>query len=109
MNARAVRPCSNPSRAIAVFFALTATGRVRLYNWTNRAVELMKNGRRLMKVGAIGGVITALCCFTPVLVWLFTILGISALVGYLDYVLFPLLAVFMILWVIGFVRGSGGK
>ncbi|WP_372982385.1 mercury resistance system transport protein MerF [Marinobacter sediminum] len=64
----------------------------------------MKNGNRLIKIGAIGGAITALCCFTPVLVWLFALLGISVLVGYLDYVLLPMLAMFLILLVIGFVQ-----
>lgn len=69
----------------------------------------MKNGNRLIKIGAIGGVITALCCFTPVLVWLFALLGISALVGYLDYVLLPMLALFLVLLVIGFVQRRRAK
>ncbi|MFV8569572.1 mercury resistance system transport protein MerF [Marinobacter sp. SBS5] len=56
----------------------------------------MKNGSRLIKISAVGSVVTALCCFTPVLVWLFAIIGASALVGYLDYVLFPLLALFLV-------------
>lgn len=46
----------------------------------------------------IGGtVIAALCCFTPVLVVLFAALGLSAWVGWLDFVLFPALAFFMAL------------
>ncbi|WP_081430940.1 mercury resistance system transport protein MerF [Nitrosococcus oceani] len=69
----------------------------------------MKNGSRLIKIGAFGGVITALCCFTPVLVWLFAILGVSALVGYLDYVLLPLLAVFLVLLLTGFVQPQRDK
>ena len=69
----------------------------------------MMNGRRLIKIGAVGGVITALCCFTPVLVWLFAILGVSALVGYLDYVLWPLLVVFLILLLIGLVKRQRDK
>ncbi|MDX1757386.1 MAG: mercury resistance system transport protein MerF [Marinobacter sp.] len=69
----------------------------------------MKNGNRLIKIGAIGGVITALCCFTPVLVWLFALFGISALVGYLDYVLFPMLAMFLVFLVIGFVQRRRAK
>ncbi|WP_116473079.1 mercury resistance system transport protein MerF [Zobellella maritima] len=64
----------------------------------------MKNGNRLLKVGVIGGSITALCCFTPVLVWLFAALGISALVGYLDYVLLAVLAVFLVVLLIGFIQ-----
>ncbi len=61
---------------------------------------------RLLKVGIIGTVITALCCFTPVLVVLFGVLGLGGLVGYLDYVLFPLLGVFILPVVVGAVRFS---
>jgi mercuric ion transport protein len=39
--------------------------------------------------------VTALCCFTPVLVILLSAVGLSAIVGYLDYVLFPALAIFI--------------
>jgi mercuric ion transport protein len=61
----------------------------------------------LLKVGIIGSVIAALCCFTPILVILFGALGISALVGYLDYVLFPLLGLFLIVIVVALVtKGS---
>lgn len=37
----------------------------------------------------------ALCCFTPVLVVLFGVVGLAALIGYLDYVLLPALAFFI--------------
>lgn len=47
------------------------------------------------QVGIVGTVIAALCCFTPILVLLFGAVGLSWLVGYLDYVLFPLLIVFV--------------
>ena len=50
-----------------------------------------------LKTGIIGTVIVALCCFTPVLVILFGAVGLAALVGYLDYVLFPALAFFIAL------------
>lgn len=66
------------------------------------AVINMKN--KLFKMGVIGTIITALCCFTPVLVVLFGALGLAALVGYLDLVLFPLLGVFLILLVVGLFR-----
>ena len=45
----------------------------------------------LTKLGLVGTVVTALCCFTPILVILFGTLGLSWLVGYLDYFFFPLL------------------
>jgi len=50
-----------------------------------------------MKFGIFGTITAALCCFTPVLVILFGAVGLSALVGYLDYVLFPALGFFILL------------
>jgi len=50
---------------------------------------------RLLGVGIVGTVIAALCCFTPVLVVLLGAVGLAALSGYLDYVLFPALAFFI--------------
>lgn len=58
--------------------------------------EIMKGKKNpLLLVGIIGSVVTALCCFTPALVILLGAVGLSALVGYLDYVLFPALAAFV--------------
>jgi mercuric ion transport protein len=48
----------------------------------------------LKRFGIVGAVIAALCCFTPLLVVLSGAVGLSWLVGYLDYVLFPTLNVF---------------
>jgi mercuric ion transport protein len=59
---------------------------------------------RLLKLGIVGTVIAALCCFTPVLVVLFGIVGLSALVGYLDYVLLPALAVFVLITIYAVIR-----
>jgi mercuric ion transport protein len=55
--------------------------------------------RTLLKVGLVGTVIAALCCFTPVLVVLFGAVGLSAYVGMLDYVLFPALGIFAVITV----------
>ncbi|HFB55580.1 MAG TPA: mercury resistance system transport protein MerF [Hellea balneolensis] len=55
--------------------------------------------RSLLGVGIIGTIIAALCCFTPILVLLLGAVGLSALTGYLDYVLFPALAIFILLTV----------
>ncbi|MZR31999.1 mercury resistance system transport protein MerF [Sneathiella litorea] len=54
----------------------------------------MKN-ESLLKIGVIGSVIAALCCFTPVLVILLGAVGLSALLGWLDYVLLPALFLFI--------------
>ena len=62
------------------------------------------NCRSLMKCGAAGSVITAVCCFTPVLVLLLGAVGLSAWLGWLDYVLFPLLAAFIVLTVYAYRR-----
>lgn len=53
------------------------------------------NNAKLLRTGIIGAVIVALCCFTPALVILLGVIGLSALTGYLDYVLFPALAIFL--------------
>ena len=55
------------------------------------------NDKKILATGLIGTVIAALCCFTPVLVILFGAVGLSAIVGYLDFVLLPALAFFVLL------------
>lgn len=50
------------------------------------------NDSTLIKTGAIGAVVAAICCATPVLVIALGAVGLSALTGYLDYVLLPILA-----------------
>ena len=57
-------------------------------------VEAMNN-RKLLGVGIVGTVVAALCCFTPLLVVLLGVVGLSAALGWLDYVLFPALAFFI--------------
>ena len=49
------------------------------------------NGDTLLKKGLTGSAIAALCCFPPVLVILFGFAGLSVIVGWLDYALFPML------------------
>ena len=59
--------------------------------------ETSMTDRNLLKVGIAGSIITALCCFTPLLVILLATTGLSAVIGYLDFVLFPALAAFLAL------------
>ncbi|MEC9220235.1 MAG: mercury resistance system transport protein MerF [SAR324 cluster bacterium] len=47
----------------------------------------------------IGTVLNALCCFTPILVIGLMGLGAVAIISYIDYVLFPLLAFFVVITV----------
>ncbi|PCI54456.1 MAG: hypothetical protein COB36_09825 [Alphaproteobacteria bacterium] len=63
----------------------------------------MKNGNSLFRAGVIGTVVVALCCFTPVLVIMLGVVGLSALTGYLDFVLFP--ALFFFLCLLGWLCG----
>lgn len=51
--------------------------------------------RPLVGVGLIGTAVVALCCFTPILVMLASVVGLSAIIGYLDYVLLPTLIFFV--------------
>ena len=65
--------------------------------------------RNLFRIGAIGAVIAALCCFTPLLVVLLAAVGLSAVVAYLDYVLLPALAVFVGITIYALVRRRRGS
>jgi mercuric ion transport protein len=51
--------------------------------------------QKLIWTGGVGSVITAICCFTPALVPLLGAVGLSAWLGWLDYVLFPALILFL--------------
>ncbi len=64
----------------------------------------MQDPKKLLRTGVIGTVLTALCCFTPILFILLGIIGLSALTGYLDYILFPALAGFIALTIYALYR-----
>jgi len=51
--------------------------------------------RRMMRTGIVGAALAAVCCFTPLLVVLAGGLGLSAALGYVDYMLFPMLFAFL--------------
>ena len=53
------------------------------------------NDRTLLRVGIVGALIAAVCCFTPALVILLGAVGLSAVVVLLDYLLLPLLILFV--------------
>ena len=53
----------------------------------------MKNDH-LLGTGLIGTGVAAVCCFTPVLAIALGAVGLSAWLGWLDYVLIPALLVF---------------
>ena len=49
----------------------------------------------ILKTGVIGSIIAALCCFTPILVIALGAVGLSAWLGWIDYVLLPALVLFL--------------
>jgi mercuric ion transport protein len=49
----------------------------------------------LLKFGLGGSLIAIVCCFTPLLAVLLGVIGLSILVGWIDYVLLPMLALFL--------------
>lgn len=68
----------------------------------------MMNDTRLLFVAVGGVIITALCCFTPLLVLLLGAAGLSAWLGWLDYLLLPMLGLFIVLSVYAFHRWRKG-
>lgn len=58
----------------------------------------------LLRLGVIGAAISALCCFTPILVILLGVVGLSAAIGFLDLVLLPALAGFILLTIFALWR-----
>jgi mercuric ion transport protein len=64
------------------------------------------DGNKCFKLGIWGSTIAAICCFTPVLVMALGLIGLAALTPFLDYVLFPLLGLFVILTFYGWLRRS---
>ena len=59
---------------------------------------------RLTRIGLIGAIITAICCFTPILVWLLAGLGLAGAIAWLDPILLPLLGFFLALILVGYMR-----
>lgn len=56
------------------------------------------------KAGFWGTLVAGVCCFTPLLVWTFAAAGLTAYVAYIDYVLLPVLVIFMALLFYGWKR-----
>ncbi len=69
----------------------------------------MTKDKKLLRVGSIGAGIAAICCFTPALVVLVGFAGLSAIVGWLDYGLFPILFASMGLVAYALYLRSGRK
>jgi len=65
---------------------------------------MAKEPSKLLRVGIVGTILTALCCFTPILVVLLSSIGLSVIIGWLDYVLLPALAFFILLSAYAYLR-----
>jgi len=60
--------------------------------------------KNLLKIGGIGAIVAALCCSAPILVLILGAIGLGALTGYLDYILLPIFAGFIVLAIYGLFK-----
>ena len=60
--------------------------------------------KTILKIGIFGTIFAAICCFTPFLVIVLGAVGLSAWLGWLDFILLPGLAVFVLIMIYGFIR-----
>ena len=56
---------------------------------------------RCFKTGVWGSIVAAICCATPILTFILGLIGLAVFTPFLDYVLFPLLGLFVILTLYG--------
>ncbi|WP_300519709.1 mercury resistance system transport protein MerF [Aliiroseovarius sp.] len=63
-----------------------------------------RSSSKLLTTGIVGTVVAAVCCFTPVLGVLLGAVGLSALLGFLDFVLIPALLAFFGITIFALVR-----
>ena len=64
-----------------------------------------RDDTKMLKTGLIGTAVTAVCCFTPLLVVALGAIGLSGLVGWwLDLILFPAMGFFLLLTGYAFYR-----
>ncbi len=62
--------------------------------------------KTILKTGIIGGAVAAICCVTPILVVAVSALGLAAVVPWLDFLLFPALAMFVGMAAYALVRAA---
>ena len=64
--------------------------------------------KTILKTGAVGTIIAAICCFTPFLVVVLGAVGLSAWLGWLDFVLLPALGICVLILAYGIYRVRKG-
>lgn len=52
-------------------------------------------------IGFWGVLVAGVCCFTPLLIWALAFFGLAALTSYLDYILIPVLLLFIGILLLG--------
>ena len=63
---------------------------------------MSQSGTKGLLASITGTILVALCCFTPLLVIVLGVVGLSALTRYLDVVLLPALGAMIIITIIAF-------
>jgi mercuric ion transport protein len=71
---------------------------------SRREVEPAMRDRTLITTGAIGAVLAAICCLTPLLVVVLSAVGLTAWLANADYVLIPALILCLALVAFGVYR-----
>ena len=56
---------------------------------------------RYAHIGFWGVLVAGVCCFTPLLIWALAFFGLAALTSYLDYILIPVLLLFIGILLLG--------
>lgn len=62
--------------------------------------------KKMFVTVVLGTITTILCCSTPLLVILLGSIGLSAITGYLHYVLIPVLVVFMLITINSYKKST---
>ncbi len=70
-----------------------------LYREPDDTRRVAVKNRKLLSIGIVGSVVAALCCFTPLLVVVLGLIGLSALTASLDLFLVPALILFLLITV----------
>ncbi|MEN8262893.1 MAG: mercury resistance system transport protein MerF [Nitrospirota bacterium] len=64
----------------------------------------MNKNKKAFLVSLAGTIIIAVCCFTPFLVLVLGVIGLSIMIPYLDYLLLPALGLFILITIFAFIR-----
>jgi mercuric ion transport protein len=64
----------------------------------------MNKNKKTFIVSLAGTIIVGICCFTPLLVVVFGVIGLSIIIPYLDFLLFPALGLLIIITIVSLMR-----